>query len=170
MGCPKNTRAGRLDRELGYAANQPQYMNASRQIRVLGVDDHPLMQEGIAAIINSQVDMRLVAQASTGREAIDRYREHRPDVTLMDLRLPDVGGIDALIAIRDEFPEARVIILTPLEDDVEVRRALAAGARACLLKDLAPSDLLDIVRQVHAGAKRLPLGATTHLDQDESAG
>ncbi len=121
------------------------------RIRVLSVDDHALLREGIAAIINYQSDMVLVSQASGGREAIQQYREHRPDVTLMDLRMPDLSGIDALIAIRAEFPEARIIILTTFEGDVEVRRALEAGACAYLLKSVPPSQLLEVIRQVHAG-------------------
>src|SRR5580658_8325142 len=104
------------------------------RIRVLSVDDHALLREGIAAIINHQSDMVLVSQASGGREAIQQYREHRPDVTLMDLRMPDLSGIDALLAIRAEFPDARIIILTTFEGDVEVRRAIEGGARAFILK------------------------------------
>ena len=126
------------------------------RIRVLSVDDHPLLRAGIAAIIDSQDDMVMVAQASTGREAIRLFREHRPDVTLMDLRMPDLSGIDALIAIRNEFPEARVVMLTTFEGDVEIQRSLAAGARGYVLKNLPPKELVDVVRQVHAGRKRIP--------------
>jgi DNA-binding NarL/FixJ family response regulator len=131
-------------------------MSDERPIRVFSVDDHPLLREGIAAVINSQADMVMVAQASTGREALQLYREHRPDVTLMDLRLPDISGIDATIAIRGEFPDARIVILTTFEGDVEIQRALAAGARGYVLKNMPPNDLLDVVRQVHAGKKRIP--------------
>jgi DNA-binding NarL/FixJ family response regulator len=131
-------------------------MTAPRKIQVFSVDDHPLLREGIAAIINSQSDMVMVAQAETGREAIQRFREHRPDVTLMDLRLPDLSGIDAMIAILGEFPEARVVMLTTFEGDVEIQRALAAGARGYLLKNSPPKDLVEAVRQVHAGKKRIP--------------
>jgi DNA-binding NarL/FixJ family response regulator len=108
-------------------------MTVEAQIRVLGVDDHPLLREGIAGMINSQPDMLLVAQASNAQEAIQQFRKHKPDVTLMDLRLPDKSGIDAMIAIRSEFPEARIIMLTTFEGDVEIQRALEAGARGYLL-------------------------------------
>lgn len=131
-------------------------MNEAASIRVLSVDDHPLLREGIAAIINSQPDMELVAQAAGGREAVQMFREHRPQVTLMDLRLPDISGIDALIAIRSEYPDARVIMLTTFEGDVEIQRALEAGARGYLLKSTPPKELMDAIRQVHAGRKRVP--------------
>ena len=143
-------------------------MNDQMRIRVLSVDDHPLLREGIAAIINSQQDMEIVSQASGGHEAIQQYREHRPDVTLMDLRLPDLSGIDALIAIRAEFPEARVIMLTTFEGDVEVHRALAAGARSYLLKNMPPSVLLDAIRQVHAGKRRIPPEVAAQLAEHMS--
>lgn len=126
------------------------------RIRVLSVDDHHLLREGIATIMSHQPDMVLVAQAASGKEAIQQYREHRPDVTLMDLRLPDISGIDALIAIRSEFPEARIIMLTTFEGDVEIQRALEAGAKGYLLKNMPPSELVQVIRHVHAGKKRLP--------------
>lgn len=125
-------------------------------IRVLTVDDHPLLREGIAAIIDSQADMTLVSQAATGTEAIEQYRSHKPDVTLMDLRLPDLSGVDAMIAIRAEFPEARIVILTTFEGDVEIQRALEAGARGYLLKNMPPGEIVQVIRQVHAGKKRVP--------------
>ena len=127
-----------------------------KRIRVLSVDDHALLREGIASIIQHQSDMVLVSQASGGKEAIQQYREHQPDVTLMDLRMPDMSGIDALLAIRTEFPEARVIILTTFENDEEVRRSLEAGARGYLLKSIPPSQLVQVIRQVHTGKKWVP--------------
>ena len=131
-------------------------MSDQARIRVLCVDDHPLLREGIAAIISNQPDMLLLAQASTGCEAIQKYREHQPDVTLMDLRLPDMSGIDSLIAIRAEFPDARIIIVTTYEGDVEIQRALGAGARGYMLKSMPPRDLVEGIRGVHAGKKRIP--------------
>ena len=121
------------------------------QIRVLSIDDHPHTREGIAVVISSQPDMLMVAQAVNGREAVERFREHKPDVTLMDLRLPDMSGIDVTIAIRKEFPEARIIILTTFDSDTERQRALAAGARAFVLKTAPPRNLLETIRQVHVG-------------------
>jgi len=133
------------------------------RIRVLSVDDHPLLREGIAMIINSQADMTMVSQAAGGSEAIQKYREHKPDVTLMDLRLPDLSGIDAMIAIRAEFPDARIIMLTTFEGDVEIQRALEAGARGYLLKNMPPSEIVQAIRQVHAGKKRVPPEVASQL-------
>ena len=131
-------------------------MTERPKIRVFSVDDHPLLREGIATIINNEPDMVMVAQAATGHEAIHQFREHRPDVTLMDLRLPDISGIDVMIAIRHEFPEARIVMLTTFEGDVDIRRALAAGARGYILKNMPPQELAGVVRQVNAGKKRIP--------------
>jgi DNA-binding NarL/FixJ family response regulator len=125
-------------------------------IRVLAVDDHALLRDGIAALIGNQSDMELVGEASNGREAVELFRHHQPDVTLMDLQMPEMGGIDALSAIRGEFPEARIIVLTTYAGDVQVFRALKAGAKAFLLKGLLRKELLDTIRAVHAGQKRLP--------------
>lgn len=138
-------------------------MSTTTHIRVFSVDDHPLVRDGIALMINSQPDMSLVASAASGREAIQRYREHRPDVTLMDLRLPDLSGIDAMIAIRAEFPDARVMMLTTFDGDVEIERALLAGARGYVLKSLLPRELAEAIRQVHAGRKRIPADVAANL-------
>jgi DNA-binding NarL/FixJ family response regulator len=143
-------------------------MNEAGKIRVFSIDDHPLLHEGIATVIRSQPDMSLVAEAFNGREGVQRFREHKPDVTLMDLRLPDMSGIDAMIAIRSEFPEARVIILTTFTGDVEIQRALEAGARAYILKSMPPKELVEVIRQVHAGKKRIPPEIAAHLAEHYS--
>jgi DNA-binding NarL/FixJ family response regulator len=138
-------------------------MTTLDSIRVFSVDDHPLLREGIATLIKSQPDMVLVSEAATGREAIQQFQKHQPDVTLMDLRLPDMNGIDVMIAIRMEFPDARVIMLTTFEGDVEIQRALEAGARGYLLKSMPPKELLEVIRQVHAGKKRIPPEVAAHI-------
>jgi DNA-binding NarL/FixJ family response regulator len=122
-------------------------------IRILMVDDHPLLREGVAALIAGRADMKLVAQASNGREAIAQFRSHQPDVTLMDLQMPEMHGIDAIIAIRGEFPDARIVVLTTYSGDALAQRALKAGAKAYVLKSHVRKDLLEIIRAVHAGKK-----------------
>ena len=136
---------------------------AASPIRVLNIDDHPLLREGIGAIIASQPDMSLVSVAATGKEGIEAYRVHRPDVTLLDLQLPDLGGIEVLIGIRAEFPDARIIILTTFQRDVEIQRALKAGASGYLLKNMPPAQMIEMIRQVHAGKKRVPPEIALHL-------
>jgi DNA-binding NarL/FixJ family response regulator len=125
-------------------------------IRVLTVDDHPLLREGIATLVNAEPDMKLVAEASSGREAVQMFHLHRPDVTLMDLQMPDMNGTEAIAEIRSEFPDARIIVLTTYTGDAQVLRALKAGARAYLLKGDVHLELLEMIRSVHAGHKRIP--------------
>src|SRR3984893_13115428 len=125
-------------------------------IGVLSVDDHPLLREGIAALVNAESDMKLVAEASNGSEAVEKFRLHRPDVTLMDLQWPALNGIEAIIGIRSEFPNARIIVLTTYEGDVQVLRALKAGARGYILKGQVNKELMDTIRAVHASQKRIP--------------
>jgi len=145
-------------------------MTNANCIRVLSVDDHPVFREGVGAIINYQADMSLVGTASNGREGIEAFRALRPDITLMDLRLPDLSGLDLMIAIRSEFPDARVIVLTTCEGDVEVLRALKAGARGYLLKSMPSQQMLDMIRQVHSGKKCVPgkiaVGLAEHLGDE----
>ncbi len=130
-------------------------MSGSAPIRVLAVDDHPLVREGIAGLIGVQPDMTLVGVAANGREAIQQFRTHRPDVTLMDLQMPEMNGLDALIAIRTESPEARIVVLTTYEGDMQILRAVKAGAQGYLLKNTLHSELLRTIRAVHAGKKSL---------------
>ena len=139
-------------------------MNAN-SIRVLSVDDHPLVRAGIGTIINSQADMSLAGTASTGSEGIAAFRSLRPDVTLMDLRLPDFSGLDVMFAIRSEFPDARILVLTTSEGDIDVQRALKVGARGYLLKSMPPPHMLDAIRQVHAGKKYIPAEIADGLAQ-----
>ena len=138
-------------------------MNArSPSIRILSVDDHPLLREGVASLLAGQADLKLVAEASNGREAVEQFRAHRPDVTLMDLQMPEMDGVEAMIAIRAEFPSARIIVLTTYVGDVQVLRALEAGAQAYLLKSVLRKELPEAIRLVHAGHKRIvPEVATT---------
>ena len=128
---------------------------SSERIRILSVDDHPLVRGGIAALIATQPDMTVVAEASNGREAIEQFRSHRPDIGLMDLQMPELNGLDAIIAIRAEFSDARIIVLTTYDGDVQALRALQAGARAYLLKNALHKELLDTIRAVHAGKKAM---------------
>jgi DNA-binding NarL/FixJ family response regulator len=127
----------------------------SKKIRILAVDDHPILRQGIVGLIADESDMTLVAEAANGREAIQQFRTHHPDVTLMDLQMPEMNGLDAMIAIRGEFPDARIIVLTTYAGDVQATRALQAGARAYLLKNSLHKELLDTIRAVHAGRKTL---------------
>ena len=146
-------------------------MNEAPAIRILTVDDHPLFRSGVAALLASQPDMQLVAEAANGRDAIQQYRTHRPEVTLMDLQMPDLNGLEATIAIRAEFPEARIIVLTTYAGDVQVLRALQAGARAYLLKTAVDMELLATIRCVHAGKKALSAEASSQIAEhatDES--
>jgi DNA-binding NarL/FixJ family response regulator len=135
----------------------------ARPIRILAVDDHPIVRQGIAGLVAIHSDMSLVAEASNGREAIQQFRAHHPDVTLMDLQMPEMGGLDAMIAIRGEFPEARIIMLTTYAGDAQILRALKAGARAYLLKNSLHKELLETIRAVHAGKKALSAEASYQL-------
>jgi len=138
-------------------------MHEPAKIRVLSIDDHPLVREGLAALINDQTDMRVVGQGSTGNEAIKLFRELQPEVTLMDVRLPDMSGIDAMITILSGSPEARVIMVTSSEGDVEMQRALEGGAKGYMLKSMPPKEVLEAIRKVHAGKKAIPPEIATRL-------
>ena len=144
--------------------------SANTRIKTLTVDDHPVLREGIAALLEGQEDMILVAEAVNGREAIEQFRTHRPDVTLMDLQMPEVSGIDAIVSTRSEFPQARILVLTTYKGDVHAARALDAGACGYLLKSALRKDLLDTIRAVHNGRKRIPpeiaIGIAEHHSSD----
>jgi len=144
---------------------------AHKPIRVLTVDDHALLRKGIRTLLGTEGDMQLVGEASTGREAIEEFRQSRPDITLMDLQMPDMNGIEAIIAIRGEFPDARIIVLSTYSGDVQVVRALKAGARAYLLKGNVNKELLTTIRAVHSGQKRIPAEIASdlaeHTGEDE---
>ena len=137
--------------------------SAGSAIRILTVDDHALFRQGVIALLETQPDMTVICEATTGHEAVLEFRAHRPDVTLMDLQMPEMNGLDAMIAIRGEFPEARIIVLTTYVGDAQVQRAMAIGARGYLLKNLLDDDLLETIRAVHAGRKRLAPEASYEL-------
>lgn len=132
-------------------------------IRILLADDHPLLRDGVAGLVADQPDMELVSEASNGREAIDQFRKHRPDIALLDLQMPEMNGIDAILAIRSEFPDARIIVLTTYTGDAQILRALKAGAQAYLLKSALRRELLDTIRVVHKGQRRIPPEVAVHL-------
>lgn len=131
-------------------------MSIPEVIRILTVDDHPVLRKGIAALVNAEPDMKLIAEACNGQEAIEKFRALRPDVTLMDLQMPEINGAEAIARIRDEFPDARIVVLTTYSGDVQVLKALKAGARAYILKGHVHRELLETIRAVHAGQKRIP--------------
>ncbi len=137
--------------------------SAHNVIRILTVDDHPILRKGIAALVNAEADLKLVAEASNGKEAMEAFRGHQPDVTLMDLQMPGVDGLEAIESIRAEFPEARIIVLTTYSGDTQVLRALKAGARGYILKGHVHKELLDAIRAVHAGQKRIPAEIAAEL-------
>ena len=138
-------------------------MSKENPIRVLLADDHPVVREGLAAIINRQPDMLVIGEASNGRQAVELYRQHSPDVSLMDLRMPLMNGVEAITAIRREFPDSRFIVLTTYDGDEDIYRALRAGAQAYLLKDMFREELLEAIRTVHAGQRRIPGAVATRL-------
>src|ERR1700761_2085194 len=150
---------GRVDPVCGYSGKRQNEV----VFRVLSVDDHPVLREGIAALISKQSDIELIAEASNGREAVEQFRMHYPDITLMDLQMPEMSGIDAISAIRGEFPDARIIVLTTYAGDVQISRALKAGARGYLLKGMLRQELLETIRAVHAGQKRLSSEAAAEI-------
>ncbi len=143
-------------------------MSAAGSIRILTVDDHPMLREGIAAVLASEQDMILVAEASNGREAVEQFRTHHPDVTLMDVQMPEVNGIDAIVKIREEFPDARIIVLTTYTGDAQAARAFKAGAFGYLLKNMVRKELIDTIRTVHAGKKRIPPEIAIDMAQHHS--
>src|SRR6202161_2592299 len=145
-----------MSMDSGYSAKEEAMAGVPDMIRILAVDDHPLLRKGIAALINAEPDMKLVAEASNGREAIAEFKRHQPDITLMDLQMPEMSGIECTIAIRSEFPQARIIVLTTYPGDIQVLRALKAGARGYLLKGQVSRDLPEAIRTIHSGQKLIP--------------
>ena len=143
-------------------------MTANSPIRILSVDDHPMLREGIAAVLTGEPDMVLIAEASNGREAVEQFRAHLPDVTLMDVQMPEVNGIDAILKIREEFPDARIIVLTTYGGDAQAARAFKAGASGYLLKNMVRKELIDTIRTVHAGKKRIPPEIAMELAEHHS--
>jgi two-component system, NarL family, response regulator len=144
------------------------FMNAVRQIRILTVDDHPVLREGIAAIVAGEGDMVIVAEAGNGRDAIEQFRVHRPDITLMDLQMPIMNGTEAIAAIRADFPDARIVVLTTYSGDVQAVRALKAGASGYILKNMVRKELPETIRSVHAGRKRIPPEVAVEVAQHQA--
>jgi DNA-binding NarL/FixJ family response regulator len=150
-----------LDCQVLFAGQQ--IVSSSTPIRILCVDDHPFFREGIATVIANEDDMEIVGTAGTAKSALEEFRKHRPDISLMDLRLPDMSGISAIASIREEFPDARVIVVTTFEGDYEIQRALAAGAFGYVLKSAPLDELVGVIRKVHAGRRHLPAAVAENL-------